>query len=226
MSEKDTAVRKSDEQVEEDKSSLSCPQNPTDHENGVKVRQAEEEAFIKNGTCPECTPGLFKKFAQLYAQYITGKGELIVMFTGYVFLFLIPAYYTITTKIPPDKDIVKTHGILFYKTIPGKGYLIGLHTNSGDVMFTCKSPITNNNGCSIKIEDKSRIEGLDATVYWYYQKKYIMSYQKRLIELNVGNNTIISRDHTEKIFNNARKITVIFSIIGFAFIRPLKIDSI
>lgn len=198
MSEKDTAVRKSDEQVEVDRSSLSCPQT---------------------------SPGFFKKLVQVYAQYIVGKGELIILFTGYIFLFLIPAYYTITTKIPLDKDIIKTEGLLFYKTVPGKGYYIGLHTDNGDMLFTCKAPIVNDNMCRIKVEVKNRIEGQYATVHWYRQKKYLNSYQNRLISLKIGNEVIKSKSNTETNIYNAKKITVIISIIGFFFIAALNAIS-
>ena len=167
----------------------------------------------------------FKEAVLLYKRYISGWGELGIMFVVYILFFLIPAYYTIITKIPPENEVNKTEGKLFYKKIPGSGYLVGLHTLNGDMFFNCKPPIIRGNGCSIPKNVKNDLEGKHAVVHWYNQKIYFMSHQNRLIQLDVNDKTIINRNSTTYMMKVARKLAIIFSTVGVFIVIALNATS-
>ncbi len=156
---------------------------------------------------------------QRCVRFLTNKRRWLIIILFYIFMILIPAMYSITSKLPPDDELLQSSGVLSFEYVPRKGTLTWLKTPNGDMLFTCRDKMGSSNDCYLKKEVEQRIQGKFATILWYRHPIYFWTEQNRLVELRVNNEAVISRETTQNDLNRHSKWAIWQSIILFiAFI--------
>jgi hypothetical protein len=116
----------------------------------------------------------------------------------YIFMILVPAYHSLTAHIPPDGELLKAEGQLFFESVPRKGNYTGLKTPDGDMLFTCENMYFGSKDCIWDSKIIQSIQGRQATVYWFQQPSYLWIQKNRLVELQVGRDVVFSRDKAQE----------------------------
>lgn len=127
-----------------------------------------------------------KKYSQKDIRNIRIGSVICVLI--YIFIVLIPLFYTWHAEIPPLGSLNKTSGKFTYKKIGNKGnYLVGVSSSSSATFFTCAaSKFGAYPDC---LQGKSEYEKLvdqPTTAFWFEQPVYLFSTQKRLVKLIVS----------------------------------------
>lgn len=138
-------------------------------------------------------------------------------------MILIPAYHTIRHQVPPDAELRKTEGELIFRHVPKEGSLTGIKTVDGEFLFTCKDYYSGKNYCLADNKLEPVIQGKQATVLWYRQPAYLWMDRNRLVELRVGNDTIVSRAQTERWINVSKRVMWWEAVIGFVLFVALDV---
>jgi len=125
----------------------------------------------------------------------------------YIFLVLIPDWYELRTTIPSFENLRETQGAFFYKHVGKRGDLIGIKTELGDKLFTCRLNLTfgNNHDCLSPLIDLNQLTGKSATVWSFEQEIYPFDKQDRLMKLVVDGKELVSVSNSvQKIEGHAR----------------------
>ena len=102
-------------------------------------------------------------------RFKTSYVALFVAISIWFFWLLIPTFYLLATKIPDFNKLNKANGILTYVEVKNRGVtsdITVLKTDNGDMTFSCKDALTNDNSC-YTFEYNRRHENISATIYWY-----------------------------------------------------------
>lgn len=157
-------------------------------------------------------PSNSNKIQELMNRFVKSKWHLISLSLIYAFLILILFLYTIFYKVPPYNELHRSEGIVFFKSVPKRGSLTGLATTTGKVFFTCRSPFgKSNHDIPVHPEVLNNLEGKRATVLWYRRPMYIGSSANYLIDLQVDDQRVISREMMLDSMEIDAKLALLFS---------------
>ncbi|MCL2876325.1 MAG: hypothetical protein FWF12_08575 [Betaproteobacteria bacterium] len=152
-------------------------------------------------------------------EYLRIDKKIIWMFAlFFTFLFFIPGYYTVSTKIPPFEELQLATGVFSYKGKGGKGgYTIILNKDKKNY-YTCRLPSIDDNDCiweGNKTKHKlDSLVGKTANIWWFEQKTYLWATQRRLMRLVVDG-------HEEYSYAQAvREINIGKNNLFFPFVLP------
>lgn len=191
------------------------------------VPDISNEKGMKNGVKPKDGPLI--KISRIYINIIKSKWIVVVTWLFYFFVMVIPCYYDFIAKIPPENELRVTKGELFFTCSTGGAMgKTGLVTPDGRVLFTCKAAMGTDDKClpisGINSNSKD-IEGKQATIIWYSQPVYPGAHQNRLVELQVENKKIISRENTQWYINFRSTNSPIFAFIVFLILVGMYIHN-
>ena len=163
---------------------------------------------------------------RIYTAFMKSEWKWPRIFAIIVFIanVPIPAYHSFTAKIPPDGELLKTEGELFFKSVSNDDNLTGLRTHSGDVLFTCENTFFSSKDCVKTDNIKQSIQGRQATVYWFRQPSYLWIHKNRLAELWVGSDVVVSRAVTQRRINISKETWI--WIIPAALLLFIGVDAL
>jgi hypothetical protein len=164
------------------------------------------------------------RLRQLYVRFYKSKWRWAIYIVLYLFLVLIPTLYTLADKLPLENELRQSNGELFFEYIPRKGTQTWLKTPDGDMLFSCKDNMGTSNDCYLTAEVKQSIQGKSGTIRWYHKPIYLWTEVNRIVELQVDNKQVISREQTQSRLHLAAKLATWMSIILIFVI--VGVDSI
>ncbi|WP_349572449.1 hypothetical protein [Azotobacter salinestris] len=144
-----------------------------------------------------------------------------------IFVILIPAWYTWTTKLPPLEQLKRREGILTYKFLSNRaGALVGITSDSGTEYFTCRSSqLGKRHDClRLGFEELKPLKGKSAEVLWFEQKVNIGSTQKQLARLIVEGEEKVSLEKTARRIDIGRQGAIWLPIL-FVFFMILMVRA-
>ena len=140
----------------------------------------------------------------------------------YIFTFFVPECYGYFSKIPPLEELQLARGTFSYKP-NNHGRLIILNNNK-KVYYTCRDPGSGNHDCIWDAKNtKNRLDSLvgkTANIWWFEQKTYFFSSQRRLMRLVVDGYEEYSYEEAVRKIKRAKNdvpyslITTLFLFIG------------
>lgn len=117
----------------------------------------------------------------------------------YVFIVLIPLFYTWIAKIPTFDQLQVASGELTYKNVGknGNDYLTGIKNITGVTYFSCASGMSSSMfgghpDCLFPVAEYPKLAGKPATIWWFEQPVYLFVTHKHLVRLVVAGEEKIS----------------------------------
>ncbi len=154
------------------------------------------------------------KLQEKYVKMIKSKWCLRFIILFYIIFIMVPAYYTINYRLPPENKLNRTEGQLFLKHVAGKGSLIQLRAPEGKIQFSCMAPFGRSYSFPVRFEQLRAVEGNTATILWYRRPMYLGSYVNYIVQLQVGDRIIITQEKTLKSLHSGAILAASLSIIG------------
>ena len=125
----------------------------------------------------------------------TKSGVLTLFVLLYVFIFLIPAWYTTNLTLPDTQSLHSTHGILKLVYIRKNGHIVTIKEGNTIHQLTCRTAYGGNHSCYPTL-DPDKINGLTGVAHWYEQDIFPFTTQKRLAALTIDGKNLLTINDT------------------------------
>jgi len=155
-----------------------------------------------------------------YFRYLLRKYWYVSSF--WIFVYLIPAYHTLTCEIPSQENLQLTQGTLSFERQGKSGTILLISGENGNEYYTCRSSVFgSHHNCIWRSEKIKALTGKTAKVWWFEQNIFLGFSQRRLVHLIVEDHEEFSiqtalrwneRDKSSSMF------FLIFSLAFFVFI--------
>lgn len=149
----------------------------------------------------------YKQYFEFQLKFGASNLRRVIYVIIFVFMMLIPFYYAVTQRIPPESELLKSTGTILFQGSSISNIRTGLKTEDKEIIFSCQGAYLYGGGrsCYVKRDIMDRIQGRQGKVLWYKQPVYPFIAQNHLVELWDGDEVIITRDSSQARIDRTKK---------------------